>query len=99
MRPRTGVVAGPAGAAGPSARPGAAALDAVAAALGVSLDYVYAMRQAGAPFWGRVTTVSAMMEWWRLNPSFRYKHTRIGSQRCSLPARRETSANCGIRIL
>ena len=42
----------------------------LAGKFGVSLGYVYAMRNAGAPFWGRVSTVAALLEWWGQNPSF-----------------------------
>ena len=42
----------------------------LAVEFGVGVDYVYAMRDAGAPFWGRVSTVAAIMEWWAANPTF-----------------------------
>ena len=49
---------------------------ALASAMGVSLAYVYAMRRAGAPFWGRLSTVAALLEWWKQNPKFRYGGTK-----------------------
>lgn len=48
----------------------------LSAAFGVGQDYLYAMRDAGAPFWGRVSTVAAIMEWWAANPSFTRRKAR-----------------------
>lgn len=46
------------------------------AAFRVGQDYIYAMRDAGAPFWGRVSTVAAIMEWWQANPNFSRRSAR-----------------------
>lgn len=53
----------------------------LAAAFGVGADYIYAMRDAGAPFWGRVSTIAAIMEWWGQNPSFSRRNARKSNAR------------------
>lgn len=68
----------------------------LAAALGISRDYVYTMRRAGAPFWGRLSTVAALLSWWSLHPD----HTlRKGRKRGRSPKRRETTGDAGLRVL
>lgn len=42
----------------------------LAAELGVSKFFTTALKRAGAPFWGRYTTIEAIMGWLHDNPSF-----------------------------
>lgn len=41
-----------------------------AAAFNVSVWTVYAMKKAGAPFYGRYCTISDLDAWWRAHPDF-----------------------------
>tara|TARA_R110000868_G_scaffold176896_1_gene414864 strand:- start:5445 stop:5750 length:306 start_codon:yes stop_codon:yes gene_type:complete len=78
----------------------------LSAAFGVGQDYIYAMRDAGAPFWGRVSTVAAIMEWWAANPSFTRRKARKSPAMhlpapgpVPLPARKGLARNGDILVL
>ena len=76
----------------------------------VGQDYIYAMRDAGAPFWGKVSTVAALMEWWQANPQFSRRSARKGKATGTViavslpllspvPIPRKVARNGGILVL
>jgi len=76
---------------------------ALAVTFGVSTNYIYRMRAAGAPFWGRFSTVASLMEWLRVNPTFRRDAVPIVSEKgeaiASLGKSGENVRNRGITVL